>query len=215
MVQRLRGQGGFDERVLLAMASVPREAFLPERWRPRAYDDRAVPIGYGQSCSQPQIVAAVLTALRLRGGERALEVGLGCGYQAAVLRAAGVVLVIGVEWLAELATAASATLRRLQVGAVEVRVGDGGLGAPDRSPFDVIAVSAAAPAVPHPLLAQLARGGRLVAPLREGPELDRLWLVRRRVDGALTREPIGPCRFVPLRGAFGGGGASPPEALPT
>lgn len=212
MVARLAAPGDVAPSVLRAMAQVPREDFLPSAWRGAAYQDRAVPIGHGQSCSQPQIVAAVVTALRLAGGERVLEVGLGCGYQAAVLRAAGAASVVGIEWVPALAESARATLERLHVGGIEVRVGDGGLGAPDRAPFDAIVVSAAAPWLPPPLLAQLTSRGRLVLPLREGPELDHLWLVRRRPGGGWDWEPLGPCRFVPLLGGFGTVLEPPPPA---
>jgi len=203
LVARLGARGDVAPAVLGAMGRVPRERFLPPSQWAAAYDDRAVPIGHAQSCSQPQIVAAVVTALGLTGSELVLEVGLGCGYQAAVLRTAGAARLLGIEWVPELAAAARATLEALQVDEVEVRVGDGGQGAPDRAPFDAIVVSAAAPRLPPPLLDQLAPGGRLIIPLREGPELDRLWLIRRRPGGGWETTPLDLCRFVPLVGKFG------------
>src|SRR5215213_7536285 len=173
MVERqLRRRGIEDERVLAAMGAVPREAFVPPRLRRRAYADSALPIGEGQTISQPWIVAAICQALRLEGGERVLEVGTGSGYSAAVLsRLAGEV--VGVELQPVLADGARRTLAELGVGNVEVVVGDGGAGLPERAPFDAIAVHAAAPAVPRELLDQLADGGRLVAPVAAG-EADML-----------------------------------------
>ena len=207
MVERqLRRRGIVDERVLAAMGSVPREAFVEAALRDRAYDDGALPIGHGQTISQPWIVAATCEALELRGGERVLEVGTGAGYSAAVLAAlAGEV--VSVELVRELAQVARERLRGLGVANVEVRAGDGGAGAPDRAPFDAIAVHAAAPRVPDALAAQLRPGGRMVIPLaeRDGEVLTAL----RRVDGETQARPqlaaraIAPCRFVPLLGESG------------
>src|SRR5581483_1289627 len=148
---QLRRRGIGDERVLEAMASVPRELFVPERYRRRAYADSALPIGEGQTISQPWIVAAICEALELRGFERVLEVGTGSGYSAAVLaRLAGEVITI--ERVATLANAARELLRELGVENVEVLVGDGSAGLPDRAPFDSIAVHATAPAPPRVLM---------------------------------------------------------------
>jgi protein-L-isoaspartate(D-aspartate) O-methyltransferase len=201
MVERqLRHRGIDDERVLTAMGEVPREEFVPERHRNRAYADSALPIGEGQTISQPWIVAAICQAMELKGSERVLEVGSGSGYSAAVLSRLAAE-VIGVERHAALAERARRTLDALGVANVELLVGDGTRGVPERSPFEAIAVHATAPAPPQTLLAQLADGGRLVAPIAaEGADL---LTVFRRARAELVREEIAPCRFVPLIGEEG------------
>jgi protein-L-isoaspartate(D-aspartate) O-methyltransferase len=201
MVERqLRRRGISDSRVLTAMARVPRHLFVPETLRHLAYDDGALPIGEGQTISQPFIVATICSLLRLDGDERVLDVGTGSGYQAAVLAelAADVVTIERVPALAE---RARATLARAGYQRVEVRVGDGSLGVPDRAPFHAIAVAAAAPAVPSHLYAQLAPGGRLVLP-RGGRRGQALVLVERTEHGPVEGVSV-PCRFVPLLGAEG------------
>jgi protein-L-isoaspartate(D-aspartate) O-methyltransferase len=205
MVERqLRRRGIDDERVLAAMGEVPRHRFVPERHRGRAYADSALPIGEGQTISQPWIVAAICQALELRGGERVLEVGTGSGYSAAVLSKLAAE-VIGVERHEALAAGARDVLGSLGVANVEVVVGDGSRGEPRRSPFAAIAVHATAPALPLTLLGQLADGGRLVVPIA-GDAADLLTVFRR--NGAeLSSEVIGPCRFVPLIGEEGFGPA--------
>jgi protein-L-isoaspartate(D-aspartate) O-methyltransferase len=201
MVERqLRARGIGDERVLAAMAEVPREEFVPEELRGRAYADSALPIGEEQTISQPWIVAAICQALELRGPELVLEVGTGSGYSAAVL-ALLASHVVSVERLETLSAAAGHALASLAVRNVELVVGDGSLGVPERGPFDAIAVHARAPEPPASLLAQLADGGRLVVPLAAG-DADVLTLYRRQGD-RLEAEPIGPCRFVPLIGEEG------------
>jgi protein-L-isoaspartate(D-aspartate) O-methyltransferase len=201
MVERqLRARGIEDERVLAAMAEVPREEFVPAELRGRAYADSALPIGEEQTISQPWIVAAICQALELRGPELVLEVGTGSGYSAAVLsQLAG--HVVSIERHAELSGAAARALASLGIGNVELVVGDGSLGVPARGPFDAIAVHATAPAPPPALLAQLAEGGRLVVPLAAG-DADVLTLMRRRGEH-FESEPISPCRFVPLIGEEG------------
>jgi protein-L-isoaspartate(D-aspartate) O-methyltransferase len=201
MVERqLRRRGIGDERVLSAMAEIPREDFVPERQRSRAYADSALPIAEGQTISQPWIVAAICQALSLRGRERVLEVGTGSGYSAAVLsRLAAEVITI--ERHSSLAREAAETLGSHGASNVEVLVGDGSRGLPERSPFDAIAVHATAPAPPPALLSQLGDSGRMVVPIAtEG--VDLLTLFIRDGDGFAT-EVIGPCRFVPLIGAEG------------
>jgi len=201
MVERqLRRRGIEDERVLAAMAAVPREAFVPAAMRHRAYADSALPIGKGQTISQPWIVAAICQALELRGGEQVLEIGTGSGYSAAVL-ALLAAEVVSVERHRSLADPARETLGRLGVANVEVILGDGSRGLPDHPPFEAIAVHAAAPAPPPALLRQLAEGGRLVAPIATG-EVEMLTVLRRRGSEAEVEE-IGPCRFVPLIGEEG------------
>ncbi len=205
MVERqLRRRGISDGRVLAAMGEVPREEFVPERYRRRAYSDSALPIGKGQTISQPWIVAAICQALELSGVERVLEVGTGSGYSAAVLARLGAE-VIGVERHETLAVEARRTLDALAVANVEVTVGDGSRGVPERAPFEAIAVHATAPAPPLSLLGQLADGGRLVVPIA-ADAADLLTVFRRRGE-ALSSEEIGPCRFVPLIGEEGFGPA--------
>lgn len=203
MVERqLRRRGIGDERVLAAMAAVPREAFVPERLRSRAYSDSALPIGEEQTISQPWIVAAICQALALQGEERVLEIGSGSGYSTAVLALlAGEV--IGIERHASLADGARVALERLGIANAELIVGDGSRGLPQRAPFEAIAVHATAPAVPQTLLGQLADGGRLVVPIAAG-EADMLTVFRRR-GADLEEAEIGPCRFVPLIGEEGYG----------
>jgi protein-L-isoaspartate(D-aspartate) O-methyltransferase len=204
---QLRQRGIADERVLEAMAAVPRERFVPEGYRRRAYADSALPIGYGQTISQPWIVAAICEALALEGRERVLEVGTGSGYSAAVLAMlAGEAITI--ERVGELAAAAREALEELGATNVEVVVGDGSRGQPERAPFEGIAVHATAPAPPPTLIEQLSVGGRLVVPI--ATEAADMLTVFRRVgeelgtEGeGLERAVIGPCRFVPLIGSEG------------
>ena len=203
MVERqLRRRGIEDERVLAAIAAVPREAFLPEALRHRAYADSALPIGEEQTISQPWIVAAICQALELKGSELVLEVGTGSGYSAAVL-ARLAAHVVSIERHEPLSREASEVLRSLGVGNVEIVVGDGSLGVPERAPFDAIAVHATAPEAPPALIDQLADGGRLVVPV-SGGDADRLTLLRRSGDRIETKD-LGPCRFVPLIGEEGFG----------
>src|SRR5437667_4551589 len=163
--KQLRRRGINDAAVLAAMTAVPRHEFVPRELRAHAYDDLPLPIGGGQTISQPYIVAAMTAALRLQTTDRVLEIGTGCGYQAAVLsRLAKEVFTI--ERRPELASSASATLARLGYANAHVHCGDGTLGLPELAPFDAVLVAAAAPAVPKPLLARLAEGGRMILPLR-------------------------------------------------
>jgi protein-L-isoaspartate(D-aspartate) O-methyltransferase len=203
VAKQLRVRGIGDERVLAAMAAVPREHFVPDRWRAEAYADRALPIGEEQSISQPWIVAAIGQALALGGGERVLEVGTGSGYSTAVIaRLAD--HVVSVERHAGLARRAAKSLAGLAVHNVELLVGDGSRGVPDRAPFEAIAVHAAAPVPPPALLGQLAEGGRLVVPVavEHGEEREELVLLTRH-GSEFERATISPCRFVPLIGAEG------------
>jgi protein-L-isoaspartate(D-aspartate) O-methyltransferase len=200
MVERqLRRRGINDEHVLQAMARVPRELFVPEHLRHLAYADGALPIGFGQTISQPFIVATICSLLDLDGDERVLDVGTGSGYQAAVL-AELADEVVTIERVPELAEQARSALRQAGYD-VEVRVGDGSLGVPDRSPFHGIAVAAAAPDVPPALYDQLTEGGRLVVP-RGGRSGQELVLVERTPEGPVERRSVS-CRFVPLLGEEG------------
>ena len=209
MVERqLRRRGIEDERVLAAMAEVPRELFVSKRLQGRAYADSALPIEEHQTISQPWIVAAIAQGLELQGDERVLEIGTGSGYSTAILsRLAGEV--VSVERFERLAREAWVRLAELEIDNVELRVGDGSRGAPDRAPFGAIAVHATAPATPATLLSQLEPGGRLVAPVA-GRRADRLTAFVRtseRIDPetgeGLTRRLIAPARFVPLVGEEG------------
>ncbi len=209
MVERqLRRRGISDGRVLSAMATIPRERFVPEPYARRAYADSALPIGFDQTISQPWIVAAICEALELEGSDKVLEVGTGSGYSAAVLSQLARE-VATIERVPDLAQRARETLRDLGIANVEVMVGDGSAGFPDRAPFDAIAVHATAPGPPPTLIRQLAVGGRLVVPIASRAA-DMLTVFRRTAEdvdlatgSGLRRGVIGPCRFVPLIGAEG------------
>ena len=198
---QLRARGIWDERVLDAMAEVPREAFVPRRSRHRAYVDSALPIGGEQTISQPWIVAAICQELALTGSERVLEVGTGSGYSAAILgRLAAEV--ISIERDPELSRSARRALAELGVANVHLELGDGSLGDPERAPFAAIAVHAAAPAPPPALVEQLLDGGRLVVPVLEQDGEEQLVAFHRHGD-RLTGAVVAPCRFVPLIGEGG------------
>lgn len=186
-----------DRRVIEAMQRVPREAFVPEDLRGAAYENRPLPIGSGQTISQPLMVALMTAALQLKGDERVLEVGTGSGYQAAVLShlARGV---ISVERVPALAKEAGGRLERLGYANIEVFESGGRLGWPEGGPYDGIIVTAAAPEVPYALLNQLAMGGRLVIPVG-GRDVQELVRITRTPSGA-QRHNLGACRFVPLVG---------------
>ncbi len=202
MVERIARAGIVrDPEVLRALAAVPRHRLVPEVLIGSAYRDAALPIGEGQTISAPAIVGAMTQALELGGGERVLEIGTGSGYQAAVLsRLAREV--VSVERHASLAANAGRALAALGIANVRVREGDGSAGLAGEPPFDAILITAGGPRIPEPLLAQLARGGRLVGPFGARDE-QRLVRVRRGADGALAREILGRCRFVDLVGAHG------------
>jgi len=201
MVERqLRARDIEDERVLEAMARVPRELFVPDSERRRAYSDAALPIGHGQTISQPYMVARIAEALALRPGERVLDVGTGSGYQAAVLAELGA-NVVTIERIPELAESARASLAAAGYDRVDVRVGDGTLGLPELAPFDAVAVGAAAPAFPETLYEQLRPRGRLVVPVG-GERVQRLEVIVRSPEGPAVVHSV-PCRFVPLVGEEG------------
>jgi protein-L-isoaspartate(D-aspartate) O-methyltransferase len=197
---QLRRRDVVDERVLAAMERVPRELFVPEKLRDRAYDDAALPIGAGQTISQPYMVARICEALSLTGPERVLDVGTGSGYQAAVL-AELAAEVDTIERIPKLAEQARANLAAAGYGRVRVHVGDGSRGLPERAPFDAIAVAAAAPELPRTLYDQLEPRGRLVVPVgRRG--MQRLEVIVHSPEGPAVLRSV-PCRFVPLLGEEG------------
>jgi protein-L-isoaspartate(D-aspartate) O-methyltransferase len=203
---QIERRGVRDVRVLGAMREVPRHAFVPVDLQSQAYDDAPLPIGGGQTISQPYMVAAMTAALKLQGGERVLEIGSGCGYQAAVL-AKLAREVVTVEYRADLAAATSVRLAEMQYENIHVHCGDGTLGLPEMAPFDAILVAAGAPAAPPPLLAQLAAGGRMVIPIGtlENQDLqliESIGHIGSNCDGLQTTV-LDSCRFVPLMGAHG------------
>ena len=201
MVERqLRSRDISDERVLEAMETVPRELFVSESLRRRAYDDAALPIGGGQTISQPYMVAKICEVLALHGEERVLDVGSGSGYQAAVI-AELASEVDTIERIPELAELARANLARAGYEDVRVHVGDGTRGLPERAPFSAIAVAAAAPRFPQTLYEQLEPRGRLVVPVgRHG--IQRLEVIVHSPEGPAVLKSV-PCRFVPLVGEEG------------
>jgi protein-L-isoaspartate(D-aspartate) O-methyltransferase len=204
---QLRQRGIRDPRVLDALREVPRHEFVPPLLIAQAYDDCPLPIGEGQTISQPYMVAAMTEAAELTGSETVLEVGTGSGYQAAVLARlvpppAGRVYTI--EQYASLSAQAQERLRHLGITNVTCIVGDGSLGYPEAAPYEAIVVTAGAPEVPPALLEQLADGGRLVIPVGRC-DTQELLLVRKH-GAEVTRETVNYCRFVPLTGRFGWGG---------
>jgi len=196
MVERLRARGIADERVLAAMAQVPRHLFVEEALASRAYEDTALPIGFAQTISQPYVVARMIERVLGPGApRRALEVGTGCGYQAAVLSRV-FAQVYSVERIRALLERARRNLLGLRLGNLRLAHGDGYAGLQDAAPFDAIVVAAAAPSVPQALLQQLAPGGRMILPLRAGRG-QRLVLVERGARGFVETE-LDPVRFVPM-----------------
>jgi protein-L-isoaspartate(D-aspartate) O-methyltransferase len=198
---QLRRRDIVDPHVLAAFGTVAREEFVPDELSPHAYDDAPLPIGAGQTISQPYVVAMTVQALQLTGRERVLEIGTGSGYAAAILGAL-VREVETVERLADLAAAATARLARLGFTNVHVHHSDGSLGWPARAPYEAIAVAAGAPKPPPSLLEQLTIGGRMVLPHGE-VDHQRLVRITRRDVAQFDQEDLGEVRFVPLLGAEG------------
>ena len=197
VADQIASRGVRDPRVLEAMRTVPRHEFVPAALRDDAYFDSPLPIGHGQTISQPYIVALMTELARPSRSDRALEVGTGSGYQAAVLSRL-VAHVFSVELVDPLAQSASAVLRRLGYGNVTVRSGDGYLGWPDEAPFDIILVTAAPEEVPSALIAQLRPGGRLVVPVGRVWDVQDLQLIEKDAGGKVRTRSIIPVRFVPL-----------------
>jgi protein-L-isoaspartate(D-aspartate) O-methyltransferase len=200
LVEVLRSNGIEDLAVLRAFGEVPRHLFVPEALRRRAYEDVSLPIGHGQTISQPTTQAKYLEALQLSGTERVLEVGTGSGYQAALLTKVAV-QVVSIERIPVLAGSARRTLADAGFNSVTVLEGDGTLGWSPLAPYDAILVAAASPAVPEPLLRQLCDGGRLVIPVTEG-EVQRLRQIQK-VGEAYAETELGEVQFVPLVGKYG------------
>ena len=200
VAEQIKARGIRDERILAAMNEIPRHRFVPPHLADRAYDDCPLPIGEGQTISQPYIVAQMTHSLRLTGQEKVMEIGTGSGYQTALLcRLAREV--VSVERFAGLYAGAEELLRDLGLENVRFRVGDGTLGVPEEAPFDRILVTAASPGIPAPLFEQLAEGGILVIPIGGRWEQD-LFRVGKS-DGTAKKEFLGGCRFVPLIGRCG------------
>ena len=203
MVDRqIAGRGVRDRRVLAAMRTVPREAFVPADLAEFAYDDSPLPIAEEQTISQPYVVAFMAEALEIRPDDKVLEIGAGSGYAAAVLSRLGRE-VFAVERHESLVREAEERLVRLGYSNVRFLHGDGTLGWSEHAPYDAIVVAAGGPEVPPALLAQLAEGGRLVIPIGPDPRNQDLIRVRRPAEGGMSREALGPVRFVPLIGAQG------------
>jgi protein-L-isoaspartate(D-aspartate) O-methyltransferase len=216
VARQIRARGIRSPRVLAAMSAVPRHEFVPQESAASAYSDVPLPIGGGQTISQPFMVAAMAEAALLSSHERVLEIGAGSGYQAAVLSLLAQEIVV-LELQPNLARACRERLARLGYSSVFVEEGDGSLGWAARAPYDAIIVSAAAPAVPAPLVEQLAEGGRLIIPVGD-PEQQNLLRVIKRA-GHIEQESLFACRFVPLLGRHGwpdsrGWPAAPTETVP-
>jgi protein-L-isoaspartate(D-aspartate) O-methyltransferase len=200
ITQQIRARGIQSQKVLDAMASVPRHLFVPQEYAFEAYADEPLSIGQGQTISQPYIVAAMTEALALEGDERVLEIGAGSGYQAAVLSHLAKE-VIAVEIDPSLASEARKRLGDLGYQNIQIVLGDGSLGYPDLAPYPAILVAAGAPSVPPPLIEQLAEGGRLVIPVGAMNHQELVRFVKQK--GRLAEETICGCRFVPLTGQYG------------
>lgn len=200
VAMQIRRRGIKDERVLEAMSRIPREEFVPPESRERAYEDEPLAIGAGQTISQPYMVAVMTAMLQLKPTDRVLEIGTGCGYQAAILSCLSKE-VYSVEIRPELARSAAGRLEKFGFANVHVHCSDGSAGLPEFAPYDAIVVAAAAPLLPEPLLQQLAEGGRLVAPVGD-PSHQNLVYARKRAN-AISYEWREGCRFVPLVGSFG------------
>jgi len=198
LVSRLEEQGITHPDVLDAFSATPRHIFIEEALAHRAYEDTALPIGHGQTISQPLVVALMSEALAIGSGDRVLEIGTGSGYQAAVLAEMGA-RVFSVEIIPTLADWAAANLRDAEYHDVELRTADGFFGWEEHAPYDAIIVTAAASRIPRPLIPQLRVGGRLVVPVGSNAWDQTLWVVERTEEGESSTN-LGPVRFVPLTG---------------
>lgn len=199
MTRDFLGQGSLDERVLDAIGKVPRHEFVPENQRPYAYENRPLPIGYGQTISQPYIVAIMTDLLKPKKTDRVLEIGTGSGYQAAIL-AELVDSVYTIEIVEELGKQAAENLKRTGYDTVHTRIGDGYYGWETEAPYDGIVVTAVASHIPPPLIKQLKPGGRMIIPVGAQFMTQYLVLVTKDIDSKITTQQILPVRFVPLTG---------------
>lgn len=195
--EQIESRGITNAAVLAAMHHVPRHEFVPERWVDDAYEDHPLPIGHGQTISQPYIVALMTELLQLARGAKVLEVGTGSGYQAAILAEVGAD-VYSIEIVEPLAKESVDRLRRLGYDRIHVKQGDGYLGWPEHSPFDAIIVTAGADHIPPPLVEQLKPGGRMVIPVGDAHAEQLLMLVEKGADGNVTTHNVAPVLFVPL-----------------
>jgi protein-L-isoaspartate(D-aspartate) O-methyltransferase len=203
LIGTMQERGIRDLNVLRAFDLIPRHEFIPESYRVRSYDDAPVPIGHGQTASQPSLQALYMQVLDLKKDDKVLEIGTGCGFQTAVL-AQLADRVYSVERIRELAVGARARLDEMRISNVAILVGDGTIGWSKFAPYDAILVAAGGPEVPRPLMEQLADGGRMLIPVG-GREMQRLMLVTRSGDQYVQRE-VTECTFVPLLGRFGWAG---------
>lgn len=199
---QLMPRGIKDRRVLDAMRKVPRHLFVDDSIQYRAYDDMALPIGEGQTISQPYMVAIMTELLQLKGGEKVLEIGTGSGYQAAVLAELSRE-VFTIERVAALAKRAEERFQSLGYNNIQVRVGDGTLGWPEKSPFDRVVITAGSPRIPQPVIEQLSDEGIIVAPI--GDCFSQQLTIIKKSKGALSEQLHTPCMFVPLIGEYGWG----------
>jgi protein-L-isoaspartate(D-aspartate) O-methyltransferase len=198
--EHIRDRGIRQQRLLDAFRRVPRHLFVPAEFQEQAYTDHPLPIGAGQTISQPYIVALMTERLHLQGHERVLEIGAGSGYQTAIL-AEMALEIFSVERVPELLSAASDRLARLGYLNIHLTHGNGSLGWPEHAPYEAIVVTAAAPDVPEPLLSQLAEGGRMVIPI--GPAEGQMLVAVEKRGGLMRRRDIASCVFVPLLGTYG------------
>ena len=201
MVLELKARGICDPAVLQAMAEVPRHLFVQEALRAQAYEDTSLPIGYGQTISQPYIVALMSQLLEVQRGMRVLEIGTGSGYQASVLAAMGCT-VFSIERMRELYQDTSSLLQQLGVRSIHIQRRDGTLGLPEAAPFDRIIVTAGGPEIPRPLIEQLETNGILLIPVGNKPRLQHLIRIRKEAKG-IRSEDLGPVVFVNLIGDHG------------
>jgi protein-L-isoaspartate(D-aspartate) O-methyltransferase len=197
VIEQIAVRGIKDPAVLKAMRETPREQFIPPAVRELAYEDRPVPIGYGQTISQPYIVALMTEMLDIKTDQRVLEIGTGSGYQAAILSSLAKE-VYTIEIVTELAKSASLTLNRLGYKNVSVREGDGYKGWPEKAPFERIILTAAPTELPKALTDQLKPGGKLLAPIGDRSSVQELRVVEKTADGKITSRPVLPVRFVPM-----------------
>ena len=202
--QQLAGRGINDARLLEVMAKIPRHFFVDEAQAAQAYLDTPLPIGYGQTISQPYIVALMIEALRLHPTDRVLEVGSGSGYQTAIL-AALAREVMAVERIESIYHKGLENLSRLNLPNIQLKLADGTLGWPEKAPYEAVIVAAGGPRLPQPLVDQLAPGGRMIAPVGASEKAQKLTLVTKEADGSVTRTALGDCRFVALVGRHGWG----------